>query len=62
MTVNLAPQRVTWKRQGNVMRAVIEAPSNLPGPWVIRISVKNRRGELVGRNFLEVARAAEQDS
>jgi hypothetical protein len=61
VTVNLAPQRVTWKRQGNVMRAVIETPTNVPGPWVIRISVKNRRGELVGRNFLEVARS-EQDS
>ena len=55
VSVNSEPRRVRWERSGNQMRAVITPPPFMPGPWVLRVEVTNRHGELVGRNFLEVA-------
>lgn len=54
VTVNLQPQRVHWRRRGNGFTATIPPPRFIPGPWIVRVEVKNVRGDLVGRNFLEV--------
>jgi hypothetical protein len=61
VSINSEPRKVRWERDGNVMRAVITPPDFMPGPWVLRVEVKNRHGELVGRNFLEVAPSPETD-
>jgi hypothetical protein len=57
VTVNLAPARLTWQRSGRLLRATLPA-STEQGPWVIRAEVKDEQGNLIGRNFLEVDRAA----
>jgi hypothetical protein len=59
VSVNSEPYAVHWQRSGNVMRAVVTPPPYMLGPWVLRIEVKNRQGELVGREFLEIARSPE---
>jgi len=61
VSINSEPRSVRWERQGNEMRAVITPPAFMPGPWVLRVEVKNRQGELVGRNFLEVAPSPDTD-
>jgi hypothetical protein len=55
VTVNLAPAQLRWQRSGNWLRASLPA-STEQGPWVIRAEVKDDQGNLIGRNFLEVAR------
>ena len=57
VSVNLKPVALAWKRAKNVMRARIPAPPAMPGPWVIRLEVANAKGEIVGRDFLEVAKS-----
>jgi hypothetical protein len=54
ITVNLTPVSVKWVRTGRAMHGEL-APGTTPGPWVVRAEVLNRRGELIGRDFLEVA-------
>lgn len=61
VSINSEPRSVRWERQGNEMRALITPPRFMPGPWVLRVEVTNREGELVGRNFLEVAPSPETD-
>jgi len=60
VSINSEPRPVRWERSGNVMRAVITPPPHMPGPWVLRVEVKNRQEELVGRDFLEVAPSPEE--
>lgn len=55
VTVNMAPVALNWTRSGQVLTASLTAPS-VPGPWVVRAEVRNERGDLIGRDFLEVAR------
>lgn len=57
VSINSERRRVRWERSGNTMRAVIPPPRYMAGPWVLRVEVKNRLGELVGRNFLEIAQS-----
>lgn len=59
VSINSERRRVRWERSGNIMRAVIAPPRYMVGPWVLRVEVKNRLGELVGRNFLEIAPSPE---
>jgi len=61
VSVNSEPYAVHWQRSGNVMRAVVTPPPFMLGPWVVRIEVKNRQGETVGREFLEIARSPETE-
>ena len=54
VTVNgrlIVPQ---WSRKANLLEAIVPPPRS-PGPWVVRVKVFDRFGELVGRDFLEVA-------
>jgi hypothetical protein len=55
ITVNLDPVSVKWVRSGRTLHAEL-SPGMAPGPWVVRAEVHDRRGELLGRDFLEVAR------
>lgn len=52
--INISPVDVHWTRHGSTMTGVVPAPT-VPGPWVVRVEVKDQFGEELGRNFLEVA-------
>ena len=52
--VNVTPVKVEWRREHNMLHAVIP-PSTEPGPWVVRIEVTDDTGAIAGRDFLEVA-------
>jgi hypothetical protein len=52
-TVNLDPASVAWTHTGATYVARIP-PASTPGPWVVRVSVKDSGGEEIGRGFLEV--------
>jgi hypothetical protein len=57
VTVNSETVAAQWERHGKTLRAVL--PSGVaPGPWVVRAEVRDGRGELIGRDFLEVAQVA----
>lgn len=55
VTVNLEPLKLEWQRSGHSLRATVP-PSQVPGPWVVRAEVRDGRGALLGRDFLEVAK------
>jgi hypothetical protein len=55
VTVNLKPVKLEWQRSGRSLRATLPPPT-MPGPWVVRAEVRDGRGELLGRDFLEVAK------
>ena len=52
--MNLAKVPVHWEQSGHTLRAAIQ-PGTPPGPWVVRAEIRDRNGELLGRDFLEVA-------
>jgi hypothetical protein len=54
ITVNLDPVKVKWTRKGRTLHTELPA-GTAPGPWVVRVEVRDHRGDLIGRNFLEVA-------
>jgi len=56
VTVNLERVKLYWQRSVRAMRATIP-PSASGGPWVVRAEVRDGRGELLGRDFLEVAKS-----
>jgi hypothetical protein len=61
VTVNLTPVDVKWTRTGRTMRADLPPSTGTgSGPWVVRAEVKDKRGTLIGRDFLEVAARAAQ--
>jgi hypothetical protein len=55
VTINLEPVKLDWQRSGRSLQAKVP-PSPTQGPWVVRAEVRNGRGELLGRDFLEVAK------
>lgn len=57
VAIDVTPVDVHWTRRDNVLRGVVPAPSG-PGPWVVRVEVKDQFGEELGRNFLEIATSA----
>ena len=61
VTVNLAPVDVKWTRKGHTLRAELPPGTGTgAGPWVVRAEVKDKRGMLIGRDFLEVATRSAQ--
>ncbi|HEX4335514.1 MAG TPA: hypothetical protein VH062_06340 [Polyangiaceae bacterium] len=54
VTVNLTKVPVKWERSGHTLRASVPSGAGA-GPWVVRTEVKDGHGELLGRDFLEVA-------
>jgi hypothetical protein len=55
--VNVTPVKVEWKREHNLLSAVIP-PSLEAGPWVVRVEINDDTGAIAGRDFLEVAPAS----
>jgi hypothetical protein len=54
--LGIEPIEVTFSRQGNRLVGVVPPPAK-PGPWVLRVEVKDQFGALLGRDFLEIAKA-----
>jgi hypothetical protein len=54
VTVNMTKVPVKWEHSGHSLRATL-SPGTPPGPWVVRAEIRDRNGDLLGRDFLEVA-------
>lgn len=52
--VQIDPVTVHWVKSGHTLTTVVPPPAK-PGPWVVRVDVNDQFGQLLGRNFLEVA-------
>lgn len=52
--VNVTPVQVDFKRNGSVLTGTVP-PVMESGPWVVRVEVPDSTGNVVGRNFLEIA-------
>jgi hypothetical protein len=57
VSVDARPVRVTWKRDGRSLVALVPQAQSR-GPWVVRVEVRGPRGEIIGRDFVEVAQGA----
>lgn len=55
--VGIEPIEVAFTRDGNRLVGTVP-PNEKPGPWVLRVEVKDQFGALLGRDFLEIAKAA----
>jgi hypothetical protein len=55
-TVNTRPVEAKWAHEGHVWQTRIEQPP-IAGPWVLRINVTDKGGQLLAYDFLEVAEA-----
>jgi len=56
VTLGIEPIEVTFTRDGNRLVGTVPPTAN-PGPWVLRVEVKDQFGALLGRDFLEIAKA-----
>jgi hypothetical protein len=56
VTLGIKPIAVTFTRDGNRLIGTVP-PTSEAGPWVLRVEVKDQFGELLGRDFLEIAKA-----
>lgn len=54
VSINGSPVNVHWTRRGDTLTSIVPARAG-PGPWVVRVEVKDRFGQELGREFLEVA-------
>jgi hypothetical protein len=54
--LGIEPIEVEFTRSGNRLIGTVP-PSVNPGPWVLRVEVKDQFGALLGRDFLEIAKA-----
>jgi hypothetical protein len=54
--LGIEPIEVSFTRQGSRLVGVVPATA-VPGPWVLRVEVKDQFGALLGRDFLEIAKA-----
>ncbi|HMA95596.1 MAG TPA: hypothetical protein VKP30_23065, partial [Polyangiaceae bacterium] len=54
VTINAQPLKLAWQRSDGEMRARVQKPPT-KGPWVVRVAVSDRRGNVLLRDFLEVA-------
>jgi len=57
VTLGIEPIEVAFTREGNRLIGTVP-PTDKPGPWVVRVEVKDQFGALLGRDFLEIAKAA----
>lgn len=55
--LGIEPIDVEFTRSGNRLIGSVP-PAAKPGPWVLRVEVKDQFGALLGRDFLEIAQAA----
>lgn len=61
VSVGVEPVAVEFTRRGSRWHGVL-APRAGNGPWVVRVEVKDRSGITLGRDFVEVAGAAQSPS
>jgi hypothetical protein len=54
VTVNLTEVPVTWQREANLLRATVNRPAGMGGPWVVRVEATDAHDNPIGRGFLEV--------
>jgi hypothetical protein len=54
--LGIEPIEVTFTRDGNRLIGTVP-PTEHPGPWVLRVEVKDQFGAVLGRDFLEIAKA-----
>jgi hypothetical protein len=54
--LGIEPLEVAFTRDGNRLIGTVPPPER-PGPWVLRVEVKDQFGSLLGRDFLEIASA-----
>lgn len=54
--LGIEPIEVAFTRDGNRLVGTVP-PTDRPGPWVVRVEVKDQFGALLGRDFLEIAKA-----
>jgi hypothetical protein len=54
--LGIEPIEVSFTRDGNRLIGTVP-PTDKPGPWVLRVEVKDQFGSLLGRDFLEIAKA-----
>jgi hypothetical protein len=54
--LGIEPIEVTFTRDGNRLVGTVP-PTDRPGPWVLRVEVKDQFGASLGRDFLEIAKA-----
>jgi hypothetical protein len=54
--LGIEPVDVVFTRDGNRLLGTVPPPER-PGPWVLRVEVKDQFGSLLGRDFLEIASA-----
>ncbi|MDF3069701.1 MAG: hypothetical protein K0R38_5302 [Polyangiaceae bacterium] len=52
--LGIEPVAVSFTRDGNRLIGAVPPPER-PGPWVLRVEVKDQFGSLLGRDFLEIA-------
>ncbi len=58
VTVGIEPIEVAFTRDGNRLVGTVPPNANAtPGPWVLRVEVKDQFGALLGRDFLEIGKA-----
>jgi len=55
VTVNSRKMSLRWKKTKRGLVASLPAQKG-PGPWVVRMSVEDRKGRTLARDFLEVAK------
>lgn len=56
VTLGIDPLEVAFTREGSRLIGTVPA-TDKPGPWVLRVEVKDQFGALLGRDFLEIAKA-----
>jgi len=54
--LGIEPLDVAFTRDGNRLVGAVP-PADKPGPWVLRVEVKDQFGAVLGRDFLEIANA-----
>lgn len=54
--LGIEPIEVAFTRDGNRLIGTVP-PTEHPGPWVLRVEVKDQFGAVLGRDFLEIAKA-----
>jgi hypothetical protein len=54
--LGIEPVDVAFTQDGNRLIGTVP-PTATPGPWVLRVEVKDQFGALLGRDFLEIAKA-----
>ncbi len=59
--VGVEPVEVSWEKRVDVWRAQLGARPG-PGPWVVRLEVRDQLGGLLARDFVEVVRPPKHGS